>query len=75
MDFNNTSANNNVSIEVYDLGGRLNYRRMIGKVPEGGNTIRLGAMEANMSTGVYIITLSVNGKSIQANKIVRLAQQ
>ena len=75
LDFNNSSSNNNVSIEVYDLSGRLNYRRMMGKLPEGGNTIRLGAVEANMSTGVYIITLSVNGKSIQANKIVRLAQQ
>jgi hypothetical protein len=74
MDFDNASASNNVSIEVYDLSGRLSYRRMIGKLPQGGNTIRLGAVEAGMNTGVYIVTLSVNGKSIQANKIVRLAQ-
>jgi hypothetical protein len=75
LDFTNSSANNNVSIEVYDLSGRLSYRRMVGKLPEGGNTIRLAADEARMNTGVYIVTLSVNGKSIQANKIVRLAQQ
>ena len=75
LDFNNSSANNKVSIEVYDLSGRLSYRRMVGKLPEGGNTLRLGAAEAGMNTGVYIVTLSVNGKSIQANKIVRLAQQ
>jgi large repetitive protein len=75
LDFNNTSANNKVSIEVYDLSGRLSYRRMIGQLPEGGNTLRLGAVEAGMKTGVYIVTLSVNGKSIQANKIVRLAQE
>jgi hypothetical protein len=75
MDFSNTSANNNISIEVYDLSGRLTYRRMLGKLSEGANTIRLGATEAGMNTGVYIVTLSINGKSIQANKIVRLAQQ
>jgi hypothetical protein len=75
MDFSNTSANNNISIEVYDLSGRLTCRRMLGKLSEGANTIRLGATEAGMNTGVYIVTLSINGKSIQANKIVRLAQQ
>jgi len=48
---------------------------MIGKLPEGDNTLGLGTLEAGMNTGVYIVTLSVNGKSIQANKIVRLAQQ
>ena len=75
VNFNNTSANNNISMEVYDLSGRMSYRRMIGKLPEGGNTLRLGAVESGMTTGIYIVTLSVNGKSIQANKIVRLAQQ
>jgi hypothetical protein len=48
---------------------------MLGKLSEGANTIRLGATEAGMNTGVYIVTLSINGKSIQANKIVRLSQQ
>jgi large repetitive protein len=75
VDFNNTSANNKISMEVYDLSGRISYRRMIGCLPEGANTIRLGAVDAGMTTGIYIVTLSVNGKSIQANKIVRLAQQ
>jgi chitodextrinase len=75
LEFNNASASNNISIEVYDLSGRLSYRKMVGKLPVGGNTIRLGGTESGMNTGVYIVTLSVNGKSIQANKIVRLAQQ
>jgi len=74
LDFTNTSANNNISIEVYDLSGRMSYRRILGKLPEGANTLRMGAAEAGMNTGVYIVTLSVNGKSIHANKIVRLAQ-
>jgi hypothetical protein len=75
IDFNNTSAANNVSMEVYDLSGRISYRRVLGKLPVGGNTVRLNAIEAGMKTGIYIVTLSVNGKSIQANKIMRLDQR
>ena len=75
IDFNNVTANNNISLEVYDLSGRITYRRLLGKLPQGGNTVRLNAADAGMKTGIYIVTLSVNGKSIQANKILRLEQR
>jgi hypothetical protein len=74
MDFNNTSANNNISIEVYDLSGRLGYKRSIGKLPSGGNTVSLNAADAGLKTGVYILTLSVNGKTIQANKVMKIGK-
>jgi hypothetical protein len=74
MDFNNTSAGNNVSIEVYDLSGRIGYRRNLGKLPQGSNTVRLSAVEAGMKTGIYIVTLSVNGKPIQANKLMKIGK-
>jgi hypothetical protein len=75
MDFTNTAANNNIAIAVYDLSGRISYVKSLGKLPQGSNTVRLGAEEAGMKTGVYIVTLSVNGKTIQANKIMRLEQR
>jgi hypothetical protein len=75
LDFNNESENNRISIEVYDLSGRIGYRRMLGQLPKGGNTIRLSAAEAGLKTGIYILTLSVNGKPIQANKVIRLENQ
>ena len=71
IDFNNTSANNNISVEVYDLSGRLGYRKVFGKLSAGSNTLRIGGADAGMRTGVYIMTLSVNGKPIQANKVIR----
>lgn len=71
MDFHNTSASNNVSVEVYDLSGRLSYRKIFGKMPAGANTLRIGTTDAGMTTGVYIITLSMNGKPIKANKVIR----
>ena len=75
MDFNNESAGNRISIEVYDLSGRIGYRRMLGQLPKGGNTVRLTAAEAGLKTGVYIITLSANGRPIQASKVIRLENQ
>ncbi len=71
IDFNNTSANNNISVEVYDLAGRLGYRKTFGKLSTGNNTLRISGADAGMRTGVYIMTLSVNGKPIQANKVIR----
>ncbi len=71
IDFNNTSANNNISVEVYDLSGRLGYHKTFGKLSAGSNTLRISGADAGMRTGVYIMTLSVNGKPIQANKVVR----
>jgi hypothetical protein len=75
LDFNNESESDRVSIEVYDLSGRIGYRRMLGQLPKGGNTVRLSAAEAGLKTGVYIVTLSVNGKPIQASKVIRLENQ
>ena len=72
MDFNNVSENDNVSVEVYDLSGRISFRRMLGKLPKGANTIRLSSADANLNTGIYIVTLSVNGKTVLANKVIKL---
>jgi hypothetical protein len=73
MDFSNSSADNNISVDVYDLSGRLSFHKNYGKLPGGNNTLRLSASDAgmNIGTGVYIITLNVNGKAIQANKVIR----
>ncbi len=71
MDFNNNSADNTISVDVYDLSGRISYHRSYGKLPAGNNTLSLNGEEAGMITGVYIVTLNVNGKPVQANKVVR----
>lgn len=74
LDFNNASSDDRVGIEVYDLSGRITHRRSLGRLPKGSNTVRLDAAKAGMETGVYIVTLSINGKTIQANKVLRLAK-
>jgi hypothetical protein len=74
MEFNNTSDDNNVSIELYDLSGRLNYKREFGRLPKGNNTVRLSAADAGLKTGIYIVTLTVNGKTLEASKVIKVGK-
>jgi fibronectin type 3 domain-containing protein/predicted esterase len=74
LDFNNTSASNSVSVDVYDLTGRLVFKRNFGKLPEGYNTLRLNTAASSMGTGVYMVTLNVNGKPVQATKMIKTKQ-
>lgn len=71
LDFNNTASGNVVSVDVLDLSGRLAYRKDFGQLSAGMQTLRLNTAEARLGTGVYLITLKVNGKPVQASKMIR----
>lgn len=70
IDFNNPSASNKVTAEVYDLTGRLVYRQNYSSMPAGANTLRLNSIGAN-GNGVYIVALKMNGKIVQTVKMLR----
>jgi dienelactone hydrolase len=74
LDFNNTAADNNVSVEVYDLSGKLIIRKAYGKLAAGYNTLRINTGSSKMNTGIYMITLNVNGKPVQVSKMVKTNQ-
>ena len=71
LDFNNTASGNVVSVDVMDLSGRLAFRKDFGQLSAGMQTLRLNTAEARLGTGVYLITLKVNGKPVQASKMIR----
>ena len=71
LDFNNTKAGNHIAVDVFDISGRLVYRRNYGKLPAGYNTLRLNTAEGGLNTGVYMVTLTVNGKPVQATKMIK----
>jgi hypothetical protein len=71
LDFNNTSAGNNIAVDVYDMSGRLVYRRNFGRLSAGYNTLRLNTAEGKLNTGVYMVSLTVNGKPVQVTKMIR----
>jgi fibronectin type 3 domain-containing protein/pimeloyl-ACP methyl ester carboxylesterase len=70
IDFNNPSASNKISADIYDLNGRLVYRQNYSSMPAGANTLRLNGIRSN-GNGVYIVTLKVNGRIVQTVKMLR----
>jgi large repetitive protein len=71
IDFMNTEASNQVSVDVVDLTGRLMYRRTAGSLPVGMNTLRLDIGNSALTPGMYIVKLNVNGRTVSATKLVK----
>jgi hypothetical protein len=71
IDFNNTAAGNQVNVNIYDMSGRLVYRRAYGEMPAGMNTLRINTNEGMLGSGVYMVTLVVNGKPVATAKMLR----
>jgi len=71
LDFNNDAAGNRVSAEVYDLTGRLVYRRDFNGLGVGRNILVLNGIEQTKNTSVCIVALRVNGKVVQTVKLLR----
>lgn len=69
IDFNNPSAGNKISAEIYDLTGRLVLRQHYSSMPAGQNTLRLNGIRSN-NNGVYIMALKINGKIVQSVKML-----
>lgn len=72
LDFNNASASDRISAEVYDLTGRLIAKQEFNSLPAGHNTIRLTGIERGRNTSLYLVALKANGKIVQAVKMLRM---
>jgi large repetitive protein len=71
IDFNNSAANNKVSVDIVDITGRLVFRRDAGRLPAGMNTLRLDVGNSAMTPGVYMVRLNINGKVVNTAKLVK----
>jgi pimeloyl-ACP methyl ester carboxylesterase len=71
LDFNNDAAGNRVSAEVYDLTGRMVYRRDFNGLAAGRNILVLNGIEQTNNTSVCLVALRVNGKVVQTVKLLR----
>ncbi|WP_276485216.1 fibronectin type III domain-containing protein [Paraflavitalea pollutisoli] len=74
LDFNNTAANNHVTVDVFDLSGKLMFRKDFGKLAAGYSTLRVNTAAANLNTGLYMVTLNVNGKPVHVSKLVKASK-
>lgn len=71
IDFFNTASSNNVTVDVVDLSGRMVYRKQVGQVPAGPNTLRMNTGSSLKHSGIYLVNLRVNGKVAKTVKMVK----
>ncbi len=70
IEFTNSSASNKITAEVYDLAGRLTYRKNYSSIPAGKNTLSVSGIGSE-KTGIYIVTLKINGKICKTIKMIK----
>lgn len=71
LDFTNDNAGNKVSAEVYDLTGRMVYRKEFNNLAAGRNILVLNGIEPTKSTSVCLVALKVNGQVVRTVKMLR----
>ena len=71
IEFYNSAAGNKVTIDMYDMSGRLVYRRNAGNVPVGQNKLSLSVQDSGFTPGVYLVKLNVNGQTLSTAKLVK----
>ena len=74
LDFRNGSSTNTIGVDLYDVTGRMVMSRGYGKLSEGPQTLRINTKEGKLSPGVYIVTLTINGKPASVTKLVKTKQ-
>jgi predicted esterase/chitodextrinase len=71
IDYFNSAASNNVTVDIIDMAGRLAYRKQVGQLPVGLNTIRLNTGSSLRNSGLYFVNLRVNGKVVKSSRMVK----
>jgi len=71
LDFTNDAPGNRVSAEVYDLTGRIVYRKEFNNLAAGRNILVLNGIEQAKATTVCLVALKVNGQIVRTVKLLR----
>jgi large repetitive protein len=71
IDFVNSAANNQVSVDIVDITGRMVYRKDAGRLPAGMNTLRLDIGNSSLAPGMYIVRLTINGQVANSTRLVK----
>lgn len=71
LDFNNTAISNMVDVDVLDLSGRLVHRKSFKNLSAGMNTLNISLSDNKLGSGIYLVTLKVNGKAVNISKLIK----
>ena len=72
INFVNSVKDNDVSVGMYDLSGRLLYNKNFGRLATGAHTLQLNLSgQAQLDIGNYIAQLRINGIPVRTWKLVK----
>ena len=71
IDFTNNVSGGKVSVDIYDLHGKLVHKQSFGNIPAGRSTIQVSLNNKQLGDGIYLLKLNVNGKSTKMMKLVK----
>jgi chitodextrinase/predicted esterase len=71
VSFNNPSAVNKISVDVFDVSGRMLYKQYFGNVSAGSAALRVDAGNSIRQPGIYFVRMNVNGVGSRLVKMVR----
>lgn len=70
IDFNNVSGKSRITAQVYDVSGRLVYRREFRNIISGMNHLQMNTGSMLAGSKIYTIILSDNGNSLGSWKMI-----
>ncbi len=69
--FDNENASNIISVEIYDLTGRLLFNQYFGRLPAGKTTLKFDLSNKLLVRGIYLVSMRINGILSKPAKLVK----
>jgi chitodextrinase len=70
VQYSSLTSSGNVSVGIYDMGGRLLQRRLFANLPVGTNTFNI-TLDKQVLPGMYLVKLVVDRKPLKMWKMIK----
>jgi chitodextrinase len=74
IEFSNKVADSKVEIKMYDVYGKLVHVQQFNGLPAGRNTLNINLSNRQLTAGVYMLRMYVNGTPSKLMKLMRSSQ-
>jgi hypothetical protein len=74
LEFTNKVNDGKVTVDVYDLNGKMVHNQNFGNVPAGKSTLNVDLRNKQLADGIYMLRLHINGKPSMLIKLIRASK-
>jgi len=71
IDFKNSVSGKEAQVDLYDISGRKVMSKSYSGLQDGVQTLRLSTSDSKLAPGIYMVTLTIDGKLSGVNKLVK----